>query len=489
MKLLGPAEEEAGGAGPQAPAGWYGNVTPLDTSARRVAYPFLLSAGLWLAIGSLYGVLAAWKLVAPDLLPLDWLSFGRIRPVHTASVLLGWLSVGLTGLAYIVVCQTSQRPPFSTVLAHVALACWNLALAAGLVTLSLGITRGPMEYREWVTPVAALFALGVLLNGFNIVATIARRRTAEIYISNWFIAGAFVWLPTLYVIAYLPTFASGVGNVVIQGYYMHTVLGLWFTPMVLGITYWALPRALHKPIYSYSLGVLAFWANLVFYTLIGAHHFVFSPVPWWLQSTAILLGWGMMIPVFASVLNFLLTMRGSGAFIRREAAVWFVIVGAVSYGTASLQGTVQAFRDVNVLVHFTHYTVGHAHFAAYGFVSMLLFGAVYVLLPGLSGARERPLLVRSHFWLATVGLAIYVISMLVAGTLQGVLWVNGAPFIDTVTATRVWLLARAVGGSMMALGNLLFLWNVLVLWPRGRPAEPRLAAARAMDGIAAGRVA
>lgn len=434
-----------------------------DRSTVSVIYLYVASAVVWLLVGSAYGVLAAWKLVWPDLLAFEWLSFGRIRPIHTNSVLLGWLSVGLTGIAYLVVYRTTRRPICSPALAQISLWLWNLALLAGLVTLSLGLTRGPLEYREWIAPVAAAFAVGGVLNGFNIFMMLLRRRTEEIYISNWFILGAFMWLPIFYAIAYLPGFERGVANIVVQGYYMHVVLGLWFTPLILGITYWALPRVLRKPIYSYALGVLAFWANLVFYPLIGAHHYIFAPIPWWLQSAAIVVGLGMLIPVVASVGNFLLTMQGSGHLIRREVAAWFILAGTISYGTVSLQGSLQAFHNANLLLHFTNNTVGHAHFAAYGFVSLLLFGAIYGLLPRLLGADGSLLHVRLHFYLALAGLALYVASMTIAGVLQGLSWAEGAPFIASVAGNAPWYVVRAIGGSLMAASHLVLAWNLYLM--------------------------
>jgi cytochrome c oxidase cbb3-type subunit 1 len=442
-----------------------------DRATAGIVYAYTASATFWLLVASAYGTIAAAKLVWPDLLPYEWLSFGRIRPVHTASVLLGWLSVGLTGIAYLVVYRTARRALFSNTLAHVGLWLLNLALVAGFVTLSLGMTRGPIEYREWLTPIAAVFAAGSLTNGLNILVTLVRRRTEELYIADWFILGAFTWLPILYVIGYLPAFDRGIGNVVIQGYYMHVVLGLWFTPLVLGITYWALPRMLHKPIYSYALGVLAFWSNLVFYPLIGTHHFVFAPLPWWLQTTAIATGIGMMIPVVASSGNFLLTMNGSWRIIRREPAVWFIAVGAASYLLVSLQGSLQAFRSANALLHFTNHTVGHAHFAVYGFVSFLLFGAVYGLVPIITGARDARVHIRLHFWLALGGMTLYVAAMVVAGVLQGLSWADGRPFIESVVVSAPWYAIRAAGGALMTLGHVIFAWNLWLMRPQPRRVE------------------
>ena len=436
-----------------------------DRASQSVVYDYLAWAVAWLLIGSFYGTLAAWKFVFPDLLPVEWHSFGRIRPIHTTSIFSGWLSLGLIGLAYLVVYRTAGRPLFSPLLARIALALLNLALLGGLVTLSLGITRGPLEYREWVTPVAAFFGVGVILNGINIFLTLLWRRTEELYISNWFILGAFAWVPVLYFIAYLPAFDSGMANVVIQAYYMHVVLGLWFTPLVLGITYWVLPRLLRKPIYSYALGVLAFWTNLVFYPLIGAHHFIFAPLPWWLQSTAIALGVGMLVPVIASSANFLLTMKGSWRYMRTQPAIWFVLVSALCYAIASAQGTLQGLRTANALLHFSNNTVGHAHFATYGFVAFLMFGAIYGESLFGEAAKAR-LHIRLVFWLSLGGMALYVVAMTAAGVLQGLSWAAEKPFIDSVVANAPWYLLRAIGGSAMALGHIVLAWDLWLMRPQ-----------------------
>jgi cytochrome c oxidase cbb3-type subunit 1 len=454
----------------------------------RLVYAYILAAAIWLVIASVYGVILAAKLWAPEFLTHPLLSFGRIRPVHTGGILLGWLTLACMGLAYLVVYRSARRELWSVRLGWAALICVNLALISASIALSLGITRGPLEYREWITPIAAIMALGVLMNGLNVLMTLVHRKVDEMYISNWFILGAYVWLPTLYVVAYLPGFNRGLESIVIQGFYMHTVLGLWFTPMAIGFTYWALPRLLQKPIYSYSLGVLAFWTNLVFYTMIGAHHFVLSPLPWWLVSVAAILGLGMMIPVWATVFNFTLTMNGSWARMRREPATWFILAGTLNYGLVSLQGSLQALRDFNQLIHFTYYTVAHAHWAAYGFPSFLAFGAIYGLLPSLTGAMERSAIspaVKLHFWLAVSGLAIYVVSMTVAGTIQGLRWADQFPFVDTLNGIAPYMLVRLIGGGLMAASHVVFLW---VIW-RLRPSRAVARGARKPASSAAAQAA
>ena len=225
----------------------------------RVVYLYLASATLWLLVGTAFGLIAALKLNWADVLAVPWLSFGRIRPIHTNTLFWGWSSMALVGLALYVTPRTSRTPLWRPRLSLIALGLWHLAVLLGVITLAAGVTRRPQEYREWVWPVAILFATGLILNGVNLYCTIARRQIEEIYISNWYILGGFVWTAILTLTGYIGWYQRGLGNTIIQGYYMHTAVGMWFTQLALGITYYALPRQLNRPIYSYSLGVLAFW--------------------------------------------------------------------------------------------------------------------------------------------------------------------------------------------------------------------------------------
>ncbi len=443
-----------------------------DPAAVRIAYEFFLGATFWLLVGTAAGLLIALKLNWPDFLAVSWLSFGRVRPIHTNTVFWGWSSMALVGAALYIVPRTSRTPLWSPRLARTGLWLWHASLVAGLLTLAAGVTRGPQEYREWVWPVAVLFGAGLVANGINLYQTVAHRGIPEIYISNWYILGAFFWLTILFVTGYLPFYQRGLGNVVIQGYYMHTAVGMWFTMLSLGIAYYAIPRLLGKPVYSYALGVLGFWTNLLFYTLIGAHHFIFSPVPWWLQTTAILFSVGMMVPVWTGSGNLLLTFRGSWSAVRRSYALPFLLVGIAFYAIASMQGTMEAFRTANVYWHFTNFTVGHSHIAMYGFVSMVAWGVIYGLLPRLSGREPHPVAVGVHFWIAFVGFLIYVVSISIAGVLQGFSWVAGESFIASVSAAEPMWLWRTVGGVLMVASHLIFAWNLWAMRPLPRAAEP-----------------
>jgi cytochrome c oxidase cbb3-type subunit 1 len=234
---------------------------------------------------------------------------------------------------------------------------------------------------------------------------------------------------------------------------------MWFTPLSLGVSYYALPKLLNRPIYSYSLGVFAFWTNLIFYPIIGAHHFEFSPLPWWLQTTAIVFSVAMLVPVLSGTANFLLTFRGRYEWIYRSPAV-FILVGVYGYLLGSAQGTFEAFRSLQQLWHLTNYTVGHSHLTMYGFVTFAIWGGVYALLPRATGKYPYNLAMGIHFWLSAIGVAIYVVALSAAGTIQGLDWFRGLTFIQSVEDAAPYWLWRSVGGSLMFAGHLVFAFNV-----------------------------
>ena len=444
----------------------------IDTDERltRLVYAYAASAALWLVFGSLVGEYVGIRLSFPDFGVNPLLSFGRLRPVHTNVVFWGWSSLGMIALALYTVPRTSQKGLYSIPLARLSLHIMNLAIAAGVLCLLGGVNNGAQEYREFIWPCMGLFATGVLLLTCNLYKTVAMRSIKEIYISNWYIIAGFLWTLVVVVTAYLPWYQNGLGETVIQGYYMHMGVGMWFTPIVLGLTYYFLPKLLNKPIYSYSLGVLAFWTNMLFYTMIGAHHFVFSPVPWWLQTVAIIFSVGMFIPVIAGTGNFLLTMKGSRTTIARSYSLPFILVGVIYYFVGSGQGTLEALRFFNNLWHLTNFTVAHSHMTMYGFVSFLLWGGIYGLLPRLTGREPSHFLVGVHFWFSFIGLLIYGVALMIGGTEQGESWIAGAPFIESVRLMSSYWLWRAVSGNLMFLAHLIFAYNTWCMRPGAQPA-------------------
>lgn len=435
----------------------------VDPGLKKLILAFLGMATFWLVFGTSVGEYLGIKFVSPDVDHLAWLSFGRLRPVHTNTVFWGWATLAMLGLAYFVVPRTSNTKIYSLRIGWWSLGLINAAVLIGDLCLMGGINNGGGEYREYIWPVMGLFGLGLFCTFYNFYKTVGKRKAPEIYISNWYILAALVWTLVMVVIGYLPWYQQGLGETVVQGYYMHNAVGMWFMTFTLGLMYYYLPAALNKPIYSYSLGVLAFWTQMLFYTMIGSHHFIFSPLPWWLQTIAIVFSVGMFIPVISGTTNFLLTMKGSWKAISDSYVLPFLLVGVVYYFLGSSQGSFEAFRFTNYAWHLTDYTVAHSHMTMYGIITFMVWGCIYYLLPRITGREPRQIFVGMHFWFAFIGLLIYEFSLMIGGTMKGVMWMEGVPFIQSVVKMAPYWLWRAIGGSLMLFSHLVFAYNIYVM--------------------------
>jgi cytochrome c oxidase cbb3-type subunit I len=432
----------------------------IDPKLTQLVLAFLGSAVFWLVLGTTIGEYVGIKFIAPDTDSISWLSFGRLRPVHTNLVFWGWASLGMLGLGYYVVPTVGNNTLASVKLGWYSLIFINTSHFLGTISLMAGINNGGGEYREYVWPIMVLFAIGLVLSMVNYLLTIAQRKTKEIYISNWYITSAVIFLPIIATVSYLPFWQNGIGETILQGFYMHQAVGLWFMMFCLGLLYYFLPQQFNKPIYSYSLGVLAFWTQILFYTLIGTHHFVFSALPWWLQTTAIVGSVGMLIPVTSGTINFLMTFKGGWNKVSSSYSLPFFLVGVIYYFTGSYQGTAEAFRSTNLLWHFTDFTIAHSHITMYGIITFILFAGIYAIVPRLTGNEPPQLMVGAHFWFALIGLQFYTIPLMIGGTLKGLSWAEGKPFIDSVALMAPYWLWRAIGGSMMWLSHLFLAYNM-----------------------------
>jgi cytochrome c oxidase cbb3-type subunit 1 len=432
----------------------------IDPQLTKLILWFLGTAVFWLFIGSSVGEYVGIKFIAPDADTFSWLSIGRLRAVHTNLVFWAWATIGIMGLGYYIVPMVSNAPLHSIKNGWTALICVNVAMLVGGISLMAGINNGGGEYREIIWPIMAVWAYGLLLTVINFIKTVAKRTTHEIYISNWFIIASYIFILIVAIIAYIPMGQDGIGETIVQGYYMHQAVGMWFMFSMLGVLYYLLPQQLNKPIYSYSLGVLAFWSQILFYTVIGTHHFVFSALPWWLQTVAIVGSVGMLIPVTAGTINYLMTFRGSWGKISNSYSLPFFFVGVIYYFTGSFQGTAEAFRSTNLIWHFTDFTIAHSHITMYGIITFLLFGSIYAIVPRLTGKEPPQLGVGAHFWLALIGLQFYTIPLMIGGTLKGLMWAEGKPFIDSVVMMGPYWLWRAIGGTLMWLSHIVLAYNM-----------------------------
>ena len=436
----------------------------VDPKLAQLVLWFSATATFWLVFGTTIGEYVGIKFVAPDIDQTSWLSFGRLRPVHTNSVFWGWASLGMLGLGYYSVPRVGNNTLFSYKLGWITLILINLTVVLGTIALMAGVNNGGGEFREYIWPIMLLFGIALVITLINFIKTIARRNTKEIYISSWYMVAGLIFAIVITIIAYLPFWQDGLGETIVQGYYMHQGVGMWFMMFTLGIVYYYLPQQLNRPIYSYSLGILAYWTQILFYTLIGTHHFVFSAIPWWLQTVAIVGSVGMVIPVVAGTTNFVMTFKGAWHKISDSYTLPFFIVGIMFYFTGSLQGTAEAFRETNLIWHFTDFTVAHSHLTMYGIITFFIWAGMYTIIPRLTGREAPQIWIGAHFWLALIGLLFYSVPLMYGGTLRGLSWMEGKPFLDSVILMAPHWLWRAIGGSLMWLSHLIFAYNLYKMW-------------------------
>ncbi|MGS1012984.1 cbb3-type cytochrome c oxidase subunit I [Rhodanobacter sp. UC4450_H17] len=445
-----------------------------DASSRRAVTLLLASAVIWLVLGSVFGVIASLKMHLPDWLDgAGALTFGRIRTLHLNSVIYGWLSLGGLGVAMWIIPRIFHTRLRSPRLPIYGAWIWNIALAAGLAGIAAGFTDGE-EWLEIPWQVDIFIAIGAALFAVPLFRTMRARNVRHIYVTGWYFIAALGWFPMLFVIANIPEIYSGAQEATVNWWFAHNVLGLWLTPLGLGAAYYFIPKIIGKPIYSYTLSLLGFWALALFYSQIGIHHLVGGPVPTWLVTLSIVQSMMMIVSVVAVAINHHVTVARNLWALRDSTPLRFVWLGALSYTIVSLQGSTEALRPVQTVVHFTQYTIAHAHLGVYGFVSLVLFGSIYHIMPRMIGAQwPYPRLIPVHFWLTIVGFAIYFTALTIGGIEQGYAMIDASrPFADSVILLRPYLISRSVGGSLMTLGHLVFALNFFVLLARSRLHAP-----------------
>ena len=436
-----------------------------DESTRPVVFFFFASAIVWLLVASAAGLTASIKLHEPDwLVQQAWLTFGRIRTVHLNAVAYGWAPMAGLGIALFIIPRLLKTPLMGARYAFVGGVLWNAALIAGLGSIAVGVNDG-LEWLEIPWQVGLLFAAGGALIAAPLVMTLVNRRVPHLYVSVWYMGCALFWLPVLFIVAKIPGLHGGVQQGAMNWWFGHNVLGLFYTPLALASVYYFLPKVIGRPVQSYNLSLLGFWGLAFFYGQVGGHHLIGGPVPEWMVTLSIVQSMMMIIPVAAFSVNMYQTLKGRLAALRDSPTLRFVGIGGLMYAASSVQGSFEALRSVNLVAHFTHYTVGHAHLGLYGFVSLVFFGAMYFVMPRIT-AREWPYprLISAHFWLVTIGVAVYFWTLTIGGWLQGEAMLDAArPFMDSVAVTLPWLKGRSIGGALMVAGHLVFAWHFIAI--------------------------
>ena len=442
-----------------------------DRSSAFPVFVFIAFACLWLVVGSIAGLIASLKLHEPDWLTgYAWLTFGRIRTVHLTAVLYGWITNAALGMIVWLLPRLLRTPLEGAIWVMMGGALINTGIAGGIGAISTGWTAG-MEYLEIPWQIAIFMFVGFVLVILPLLFTLSSRKVEHLYVSVWYIVAALLWIALLFLVGKMPGVHTGVQQATTNWWYGHNVLGLWFTPVSVGAIYYFLPKIIGRPIRSYNLSLLGFWTLAFFYGQVGGHHLIGGPVPSWLVTLSIVQSGMMVVPVIAFGINIGLTMKGRMHLARYSPTLRFMMFGGFMYLASSFQGSLEALRSVNRVAHFTHFTVAHAHLGAYAFVAMVLFGAIYFMMPRvLQWEWPYPRLITLHFWLSAVGILIYFVGLSIGGWLQGLAMLDSArPFMESVTLTMPYLKARSVGGGLMVLSHLVFVGHFLAMALRFGP--------------------
>lgn len=442
-----------------------------DASTAFPVFMFIAFACMWLLVGSVAGLISSIKLHEPDWLVSEaWMTFGRMRTVHLNAVLYGWITNAALGVILWVLPRLLRTRLMGAIWAMVGGALINTGIAGGIGAIAAGWSDG-MEYLEIPWQIAIFMLVGFALVSLPVLFTLVNRKVEHLYVSVWYMTAALLWIALLFLVGKLPGVHTGVQQATTNWWYGHNVLGLWFTPVSVGAIYYFLPKIIGRPIRSYNLSILGFWTLAFFYGQVGGHHLIGGPVPGWLITLSIVQSIMMVIPVVAFGINMGSTMWGRMHLARNSPTLRFMMFGGLMYLASSVQGSIEALRSVNAVTHFTHYTVAHAHLGAYAFVTMVLFGAIYFMMPRvLDWEWPYPRLILLQFWLAVVGIAIYFGGLTIGGWLQGKAMLDATvPFMDSVALTLPYLKSRSVGGSLMLLSHIVFVGHFLAMALRFGP--------------------
>lgn len=433
----------------------------IDASCRPVLMVWYGSSVFWLLAGTALALLSSVKLHTPEFLA-GWapLTFGRVRPAHLNAVIYGWASMSGVGTTLWLMARLGrQRLPWRRAL-YLMGWLWNLTVGFGLYKILRGAGTS-IEWLEFPWYVAIPIGAGFLVLVAVAVRMMTTRRAPHLYVSQWYLFGAVLWFPILYVAAtalmHSPA-ATGITKAVANWWFAHNILGLWLTPIGLAAAYYLIPKVLAKPIHSYYLSILGFWTLAIFYNWAGTHHLIGGPVPAWLVTVGVVGSMMMFIPVITVAVNHHFTTIGSFRKVVVSPTLRFVVFGAMSYTLVSVQGSLTALRTVNETSHFTHYTIAHAHLGVYAFYSMVAFGAMYYILPRLARREwSSSALIRIHFWSAAIGMTMYWVGLTWGGWNQGRMMNDpDIPFLEIVRYTIPYLWSRSAAGILMTVGHVAF---------------------------------
>lgn len=458
----------------------------------KVVKQFAIMTVIWGVVGMLVGVIIAAQLAFPEILPsVPWLSYGRLRPLHTNAVIFAFGGSALFATSYYVVQRTCHTRLFSDKLAAFTFWGWQLVIVAAAITLPLGITTSK-EYAELEWPIDLLIAVVWVSYAIVFFGTVFKRKIQHIYVANWFFGAFILTVALLHIVnsAALPVsmFKSysayaGVQDAMIQWWYGHNAVGFFLTAGFLGMMYYFVPKQAERPVYSYRLSIVHFWALIFTYMWAGPHHLHFTALPDWTQSLGMVFSLILLAPSWGGMINGVMTLSGAWHKLRSDPILKFLITSISFYGMSTFEGPMMSIKTVNALSHYTDWTVGHVHSGALGWVGMISMGAIYFLLPRLVGKREMHSVkaIEVHFWVATLGIVFYIAAMWIAGVMQGLMWRSVNPdgsltysFVESVKATYPYYVIRLLGGVLYLGGMLIMTWNMFMTIRQPKPVDARI---------------
>ncbi len=453
----------------------------------RVVRQFAWATVIWGIIGMLVGVFIAAQLAWPTLGEgIPWLSYGRLRPLHTNGVIFAFGGSGLFATSYYVVQRTCHVRLLSDRLAAFTFWGWQAVLVGAVITLPMGYTMS-REYAELAWPLSVLLTVVWVSYAIVFFGTIIKRKVSHIYVANWFFGAYILTIAVLHIVNNLaiPTgwwhsypIYSGTVDAMVQWWYGHNAVGFFLTAGFLGMMYYFVPKQAERPVYSYRLSIVHFWSLIAIYMWAGPHHLHYTSLPNWVQSVGMVFSLMLLAPSWGGMINGIMTLSGAWHKLRTDPILRFLIVALSFYGIATFEGPMMSIKTVNALSHYTDWTIGHVHAGALGWVAMITIGSLYSLFPRLVGAQKMysTSLIEWHFWVSTIGTVLYIVAMWIAGVMQGLMWGtfndDGTltyTFVEALALTQPFYLLRLLGGLIFLSGMFIMLYNFCKTWQQRSP--------------------
>ena len=444
----------------------------------QIVRMFLIATVIFGVIGMTVGLWAALQLVLPELnLGLQYTTFGRIRPLHTNAVIFAFVGNGIFAGVYYSMQRLLKTRMYSDLLGKIHFWGWQTIILAAVVSLPLGMTTGK-EYAELEWPIDIAITLIWVVFGLNMIMTLVKRRERHIYVAIWFYLATFVTVALLHIvnsvelpISFMKSYSwyAGVQDALVQWWYGHNAVAFFLTTPYLGLMYYFVPKAANRPVYSYRLSIIHFWALIFIYIWAGPHHLLYTSLPDWAQTLGVAFSIMLIAPSWGGMLNGLLTLRGAWDRVREDPVLKFMVVAITCYGMATFEGPMMSLKSVNAIAHFTDWIVAHVHVGALGWNGFLTFGMLYYLIPKMYGTKLFSLkIANTHFWLGTLGIIFYALPLYWAGFTQSQMWNQFNPegtlvyfnFLETVTQILPMYWMRAFGGTLYLTGALFMVYNL-----------------------------